>query len=104
MMAIAGGMVPPSQRNDEDVMELCEHYELEDRIMKQLNEKLWWENHEMRRSPPDLWLQLRLRKPTLMVNVRGSNSPPGVLMTRIKQMQEAKMAITEAKQVALLER
>ena len=47
MIATACGMVPPSQCLDEDVKELCGHYDFEDRIITQLLNDILWGNHEM---------------------------------------------------------
>jgi hypothetical protein len=47
MSATAFGMLPPSQWLDEDVKELCERCELEDRVTKQLKLR---EDHAVRRT------------------------------------------------------
>merc|ERR1719464_395389 len=62
---------------DPDVAELCEHFSIEDRIMLKLNEVMRERHGTFVGDLEKLWDELE-----------GARSPAGLLMAKIKQMQE----------------
>lgn len=64
-------------RVDPDVAELCEHYSIEDRIMLKLNEIMKERQSTFVGDMEKLWDELE-----------GARSPAGLLMAKIRQMQE----------------
>uniref|UniRef100_A0A7S4QSW4 Uncharacterized protein n=1 Tax=Alexandrium monilatum TaxID=311494 RepID=A0A7S4QSW4_9DINO len=64
-------------RVDPDVAELCEHFSIEDRIMLKLNEVMRERQVSFAGDIEKLWDELD-----------GARSPAGLLMAKIRQMQE----------------
>jgi len=84
--APGGGLEPAGQaegdssvRIDPDVADLCDYYQIEDRIMLKLNEAMKGRKDTFVGDMEKLWKELETAR-----------SPPGLLMAMIRQMNEGK--------------
>mmetsp|Transcript_41637 Transcript_41637/g.130019 ORF Transcript_41637/g.130019 Transcript_41637/m.130019 type:complete len:268 (-) Transcript_41637:157-960(-) len=66
-----------SDRIDPDVAELCDHYDIEDRVMLKLNEAMSKRQATFEGDIGKLWDELKTAR-----------SPAGLLMSKIRQMEE----------------
>eukprot|EP00927_Polykrikos_kofoidii_P067342 TRINITY_DN62841_c0_g1_i1.p1 TRINITY_DN62841_c0_g1~~TRINITY_DN62841_c0_g1_i1.p1 ORF type:complete len:303 (-),score=45.79 TRINITY_DN62841_c0_g1_i1:77-985(-) len=67
----------PKSHIDPDVADLCDHYEIEDRIMVMLNEAMKERHETFSGDILGLWESLKTAR-----------SPPGLLMAKIRHMKE----------------
>mmetsp|Transcript_51977 Transcript_51977/g.121726 ORF Transcript_51977/g.121726 Transcript_51977/m.121726 type:complete len:297 (+) Transcript_51977:88-978(+) len=67
----------PEERVDPDVADLCDHFEIEDRIMWKLHEAMKMRQDTYGSDMEKLWEKLK-----------GARSPAGMLMSNIRQMHE----------------
>jgi len=75
--SVGSSAVPTDNRIDPDVADLCDHYEIEDRIMLKLNEAMRARQDTFGRDIEKLWEELS-----------SARSPAGLLMAKIRQMHE----------------